>query len=85
MNKSVPDAAPARDPNLSFGYNEAFEKLVEEERQDVPHLDEFTIKEFSERTGLGDRTAGNRLDKLLRSGKVTRRKYRTSWLYRVVA
>lgn len=81
--KSVQDAAPARDPNLTFSFGEAFEKLVAENNESPRLPDEFTVDEFAIRTNLDPNTAYDRLNKLVKEGKVERRKYRKYLLYRV--
>ena len=83
--KDVQDAAPARDPNLSFSYGEAFEKLIADLSVVQRHDDEFTAEEFCTRIGKSKTQGGYVLLGLIREGRVERRRSGRVFFYRVVS
>jgi predicted transcriptional regulator len=81
--KSVPDAAAARDPNLTFSFGEAFEKLVEELGTEQRAPDEFTSRELMERLGRKRSAIQAILKRLVSEGRVEARKAGLQTYYRV--
>jgi GTP-sensing pleiotropic transcriptional regulator CodY len=81
--KSVPDAAPARDPNLTFSFGEAFEKLIEEISTDPRKPGEFTSLEFGARLGKKKSQIQAILKRLVSEERVEVRKAGLKTYYRV--
>lgn len=81
--KSVQDAAAARDPNLTFSFGEAFEKLIQEIAQEPRREDEFTSKDLMERLGKQKSSIQTLLRRLISEGRVEARKVGLETYYRV--
>lgn len=81
--KSVQDAAPARDPNLTFSFGEAFEKLIAEFGKDDRKEDEFTSLELKTRLGKSKSVALVILKRLVAEGRVEKRISGRHTYYRV--